>query len=188
MKDPILLDFPYSFETERLIIRGSLPGDGPAVYEAVVESTEVLREWMPWAVETPDEEWYEIWSRKGQLEFLSRENLRMVLFLKESNTFVGGSGLHEIDWAVPKFEIGYWVRTSYAGQGLITEAVNGITEFAFDILGGKRVEIHCDALNERSAAVARRAGYDLEAISRNEDRHHLTGALRDTLIFSKTRS
>ncbi len=188
MKDPILLDFPYSFETERLTIRGSLPGDGPEVYKAVVESLEELREWMPWAVETHDEEWYEIWSRKGQLEFLSRENLRMVLLLKGTNTIVGSSGLHEIDWVVPKFEIGYWVRTSFAGQGLITEAVNGITDFAFDVLEGRRIEIHCDALNERSAAVARRAGYELEAISRHEDRHHLTGALRDTLIFSKIRT
>ena len=32
-------------------------------------------------------------------------------------------GLHRIDWAVPKFEIGYWARTSHAGRGYITEDV-----------------------------------------------------------------
>ena len=86
---------------------------------------------------------------------------------------------------MPKFEIGYWVRTAYGRQGYITEAVNGIAEFAFTVLGARRMEIRCDTLNERSAAVARRAGFELEATLRHHDRHHLTDALRDTLIFTK---
>jgi RimJ/RimL family protein N-acetyltransferase len=185
MTDPILLDFPYSFETERLLIRGPLPGDGKAVHEAVVESRNELLPWMPWAVNIMDEVAYEKHVREGQLKFLSREDLWMFLFLKHSNTFIGAGGLHRMDWQVPRFEIGYWVRTSYGRQGYITEAVNGIAGFAFNTLSAKRVEIRCDKLNERSAAVARRAGFDLEATLHNDGRNHLTGALRDTLIFAK---
>ena len=188
MKPPILLDFPYRFESERLIIRGPLPGDGQNVREAVLESQPELRQWMPWAVEVPDEEGYEEVIRQGQLRFLAREDLWMLLFLKENGLVVGGSGLHSINWDVPSFEIGYWIRTSYGGRGLITEAVRAITAFAFDVLGAKRVQIRCDSLNERSAAVARRAGYELEAVIHNDDRHHLTNALRHTLIFAKIRS
>ena len=121
--EPILRDFPYSFETDRLTIRGPLPGDGMLVRTAVVESQDVLKEWMPWAVTIPTEEELEARVRNGQLKFLAREDLWMMLLLKGSNTVFGGSGLHRIDWSVPKFEIGYWVRTSYAGQGYITEAV-----------------------------------------------------------------
>lgn len=94
------------------------------------------------------------------------------MFLKGSKTYIGGGGLHRINWDVPKFEIGYWVRSSYGRQGFITEAVNGITHFAFNTLGARRVEIRCDSLNGRSAAVARRAGYELEAMLRHHDRHH----------------
>jgi RimJ/RimL family protein N-acetyltransferase len=182
---PIIRDFPNSFETERLLIRSPLPGDGSQVREAVLESQEELRPWMPWAVDVPGEEAYEVLIREGYLRFLSREDLWMLLFLKDSGTLVGGSGLHRIDWDVPKFEIGYWARTVYTGQGYITEAVNGITAFAFNTLGAKRLEIQCDTLNERSSAVARRAGYELEATIHNDQRHHLTNALRDTLIFCK---
>ena len=185
MADPILLEFPYSFETERLLIRGPLPGDGKTVHKAVVESQEELRPWMPWAMTIPDEESYEKLIREGQLRFLSREDLWMFFFLKESDTFVGSGGLHRMDWDVPRFEIGYWVRTAYGGQGFITEAVNGITDFAFNLLGANRVEIHCDKLNDRSAAVARRAGFEHEATLRNHRRNHLTNSLRDTLIFVK---
>jgi RimJ/RimL family protein N-acetyltransferase len=185
MTDPILRDFPYIFETERLLIRGPLPGDGKAVHEAVVESRNELLPWMPWVVDMMDELAYEKLVREGQLKFLSREDLWMLLFLKDSNIFIGAGGLHRMDWQVPRFEIGYWVRTSFYRQGYITEAVNGIAGFAFNTLGAKRVEIRCDKLNERSAAVARRAGFDLEATLHNNGRNHITGDLRDTLVFAK---
>ena len=72
---------------------------------------------------------------------------------------VGSSGLQGIDWEVPKFEIGYWCRTSFTGRGYITEAVRGITAFAFEALGARRVEIRCDSRNHPSVRVAQRAGF-----------------------------
>ena len=184
MEKPILFDFPYSFETERLTLRGPLPGDGRGVREAVLESQEDLKPWMPWAMEVPSEEDYEVRVREGQLKFLAREDLWLMLLLKGTGTVIGGSGLHSIDWRVPRFEIGYWVRSSYAGQGYITEAVEGITAFAFNTLGARRLEIRCDAKNTRSAAVARRAGYVLEGTFRNDARDHFE-QLRDTHVFAR---
>ncbi len=182
---PIMREFPFEFETERLTIRGPLPGDGTAVREAVLESQAELKRWMPWAVEVENEADYEARVREGHLRFLAREELWMLLFLQGTNIVVGASGLHRIDWDVPKVEIGYWVRTSYARQGYITEAVTGITAFAFETLGVARVEIRCDALNERSAAVAQRLAFPLEGILKNETRHHISHELRDTMVFAK---
>ena len=187
MDNPILLDFPYSFETERLIIRGPLPEDAEPLHEAVLESQAQLAPWMPWAVVVPTVEWYRVRVREGRLKFLAREDLWMMLTLKDSGLIIGGSGLHRIDWSVPKFEIGYWARSSHAGQGYITEAVNAITRFAFDQLRAERVEIRCDVKNVRSAAVARRAGYALEGTFRRDARDHNSGELRDTYIFARVR-
>lgn len=111
----------------------------------------------------------------------------MLLFRKEDGMYVGGSGLHRINWSVPSFEIGYWVRARLEGKGYVTEAVKGITSFAFDRLKAERVEIRCDALNERSAAVARRAGYTLEGQLRHDD-WTTQGTLRDTLVFGILRA
>jgi len=179
---PILLDFPDSFETERLTIRSPLPGDGAELQEAVAETLDDLRPWLPWANHVPTVEEEEMSVREGRARFLTRENLWLLLFLKRTHILVGCSGLHRMDWSVPRFEIGYWVRQRFAGQGYITEAVRGITYFAFETLGARRVEIRCDARNVRSQGVARRAGYTLEATLRN----HVVavdGELRDTLIF-----
>ena len=40
--DPVLLDFPDTFESSRLIIRAPRPGDGRRLHEAVAESIEQL--------------------------------------------------------------------------------------------------------------------------------------------------
>jgi len=184
--DPILLDFPESFETERLTIRCPRRGDGPLVNEAIVESLNELRPWMPWAKDTPSVEDTESNLRHAWVQFQKREDLRLLLLLKDGGTCVGSSGLHRIDWAARKFEIGYWIRTSYAGQGLMTEAVEAIAAFAAWELGANRIEIRCDTRNARSAKVAERLGFTLEGVLRNDSVGE-GGTLRSTNVFSKIR-
>jgi RimJ/RimL family protein N-acetyltransferase len=183
--NPILREFPDSFESKRLLIRSPRPGDGEAFNTAVLESWSELQPWMPWATQKPTVAEHEARLRESHAKFMTREDLWLLLFLKDSHTIVGSSGLHVKDWDVPRFEIGYWARTSFAGQGYITEAVLAITDFAFNQIGAQRLEIQCDSLNERSAAVAQRAGYTLECIQRHHHRHHLTGDLRDQMFFAR---
>jgi RimJ/RimL family protein N-acetyltransferase len=185
MKPSILLDFPESFETERLSIRGPLPGDGPEVYAAVRESIDELTTWMAWPKEHRTVDDSEASARKARVAFLARSELRFHFYLKGTDTLVGIGGLQGIDWHVPKFEIGYWCRTSFTGNGYITEAVKVITSIAFDALGARRVEIRCDPRNRKSARVAERAGFTLEATLHNNERG-TDGTLRDTLVFAMT--
>ncbi len=181
----ILREIPDSFDSARLTLRSPRPGDGAEVNAAVRDSIAELRPWMQWAQQMSSIEDNEIYAREAHIRFLKREDLPLLLFLKGTNTLVGSSGLHRINWAVPKMEIGYWVRTPYAGQGYITEAVAAITEWSFITLNANRVEIRCDARNARSAAVARRSGFRLEGTLRCEDRCPMTNELRDTLIFAR---
>lgn len=183
---PILFDFPDSFDTERLTIRAPRFGDGAELNAAVAESVDELRPWMPWADQVPTVEESEANIRGAVARWLQREDLRLNLYLKGTKTFVGGSGLHRIDWDVPRFEIGYWCRTRFVGHGYITEAVIAITAFAFDVLHARRVEIRCDALNTRSRAVAERAGFPLEATLHNYAAS-VSGEVRDELVFAKLR-
>lgn len=185
--EPILRDFPSSFDTERLTIRCPRPGDGAELHAAITESMERLSPWFAWTSPEGTLEDSEQLMRKAQIRFLAREDLWLLLLLKGTDTLIGSSGLHDIDWSVPRFEIGYWVRTGYEGQGYITEAVQGIADFAINTLGAQRLTIRCDTTNERSAAVARRAGFEYEGTFRHVRRHHLNDELVDEMIFSLVR-
>jgi RimJ/RimL family protein N-acetyltransferase len=185
MKPPILVDFQENFETERLLLRSPLPGDGPELYAAVRGSIDELTPWMAWPKEHRTVENSEASARRARVAFLARSELRFHIYLKGTDTLVGIGGLQGIDWDVRKFEVGYWCRTSFTGNGYITEAVRAITSFAFDALGARRVEIRCDRRNLKSARVAERAGFTLEATLHNNELG-TDGTLRDTMIFAMT--
>lgn len=160
-----------------------MPGDGRELHAAVNESIEELRPWMGWVKSHETTEDSEASVRRSRAAFLERSELRLHLFLKGTGTLVGSSGLHRIDWTVPRFEIGYWCRTRFAGQGYVTEAVQGITAFAFGALGAERVEIRCSPENRRSVRVAERTGFTLEGELRNAERTP-DGKLRNTLVYA----
>lgn len=183
--DPKLLNIPTSFQTDRLLIRMPRVGDGGFINPSVLESIDELRPWMPWAQQCPTLDQSEIHIRTAIAKWISREDLHLLCFLKGTDTFVIGSGLHRIDWNVPRFEIGYWCRSSHVGQGYVTEAVRGIARFALDDLKANRVEIRCDDRNLRSAAVAERAGFVLEGVLRNASRA-IDGTLADMRVYALT--
>lgn len=182
---PILMDFPDHLETERLLLRVPKAGDGQTVYEATLETLENLRRWpysMPWAQFEPSVEASEAFCRTTQAAFLARTDMSMLIFSKADSAFVGCSGLRPTNWAIPKFEIGYWCRKSCVGQGYITEAVRGLAAFACKELGARRLEIRQNASNLRSRNVAERAGFTLEGILCN-DRLAADGSTEDTSIY-----
>lgn len=186
VENPILLDIPDHFETERLHLRISRAGDGATVHEAIRESHSELKPWLQWAHTLPDLDTIEARERKSLARFILREMFVMLALRKSDGYFVGQMGLYRLDWSVPMFEMGYWVRTSLAGQGYVTEAVNGFTDYSFTHLHAERMEIRCDDRNERSAAVARRAGYTLEGIMRNDMREP-DDSLSSGMVFSLLR-
>ena len=187
MVDPLLIDIPEELETERLIVRVARPGDGPAMNAAIAESMAELQPWMPWAKTLPTVDESEAHSRKAHAKFHAREDLTYRGWSKESGEFLVGSGLHRINWAVPKFEIGYFVRTSMAKRGYVTEVVRAMEALAFETLNAERVEIRCDDANVNSWRVAERCGFNLEGVLRRNSRG-TDGSVRDTRVYAKVRA
>jgi RimJ/RimL family protein N-acetyltransferase len=187
--DPILRDIPDHIDSPRLTIRPPRAGDGLMLLEAVRESLADLRRFpasLPWAIAEPSLEASEKFCREGHANFLARHDLPLLLLLKASGTMVGASGLHRIDWRVPKFELGFWGRSRCQGQGLVTEGAREIVKVAFARLGARRVEALVDEANERGCKVCERLGFALEGTLRNE-RIDPSGALRSTRVYAVTR-
>lgn len=186
--DPLLIEFSDFVETERLILRPPQPTDTQSIYEAVMESQAELKRWMPF----PSLEHYTLeeaikYTRWASAQFIIRETLDFSIWRKADQRFIGDATLHDINWKHRRFEFGYWLRTAEVGHGYITEAINGLTHFCFEFLDATRVEIRSEAKNERSAAVAHRAGYTQEAHMRKATDSSL-GTLDDLLVFGMVRS
>ncbi len=176
---------PAEIETERLIIRCPKVTDVVELHAAVHESLAELSPWMNWATPAYSLPGAEQNTRAAIAAFITRKDLRYHFHDKQSGIFLGSSGLHRIDWHVPKFEIGYWVRSSKAGQGYVTETVRALTHLAFGQFMAVRVEIRCDERNFRSYRLAESCGFALEGTLKNEARAK-DGSLRSTCIYALT--
>jgi RimJ/RimL family protein N-acetyltransferase len=177
-----LSDVPEVIDTERLSIRAPRVEDVPGLVSAVGESLAELEPWMRWATRDYSAESCEASVRQAIARFVTRQDLRYHLLDRASGEILGSSGLHRINWQVPRFEIGYWVRTSRAGRGIVSESVRALTRTAFEALGARRVEIRCDDLNLASARVAERCGFELESTLRNWQRAP-DGSLRHERVY-----
>jgi RimJ/RimL family protein N-acetyltransferase len=176
---------PYRIETDRLVVRCWEPHDAAALKEAVDESVEHLRPWMPWAhlePQTVDDKIGLL--RRFRGEFDLGADFVYGVFAPDGARVVGGSGLNT-RVGEGGVEIGYWLRASETGKGLMTEAVAALTQAAFAWCGVDRVEIKVDPENERSLALPRRLGFVEEATLRRRQLPLTEGAeRRDFVVFS----
>jgi len=188
MTDPLLIDIPERLDGERTVLLAPRAGVGAEMAVVIAQSLSHLRPWMIWAQLAPTAESSEMVVRRMQADFIARSDLCFHLYARRADgspgRLLGGTGLHRIDWAVRKFEIGYWIRPDASGQGHVGEAVRLLTALAFDRLAARRVEIRCDVRNARSRAVAERAGFALEGVLRC-DALGVDGSPRDTAVYAR---
>ena len=185
---PVLSDVSRELRTRRLLLRCPQEGDGLLVHEAVVETLEQLRNWpasLPWASFEPSVAASETYCRESAAAFIRRTALVYLAF-DTSGSLVASTSLHAINWAVPKFEVGFWCRASRQHQGLAAEAAKELVRYAFEGLGANRVDALPDEANGPSRAVCQAAGMHLEGTMRSE-RVTPDGVLRNTCIYAAVR-
>ena len=179
---------PDTVQTPRLLLRAPRKTDGPAMHQAVAASLPELKRWMVWAQQPLDEAGYTSNMAAAAETFAERTELRYLIWDAGGRELLGSTGFHALNWQVPKGEIGYWVHSEHAGQGYASEATQALTGFGFGVLGLRRIEIRCDALNEASAHIARKLGYGLDArLVNNLVAADDVDEVRDTLVFSQVR-
>jgi len=186
---PLLLDLPMPIMTPRLVLRPPRVGDGVIVNAAVLESFDQLHPFMPWARKKQSPEETEEFVRQAAANWILKKSeepwLPLFVFQKETDQFVGSTGFHNIDWEVPCLETGYWIRNRCAGQGLMTEAVNALTQYALKQLRVKRIAITCDINNIRSRKIPERLGYQLEATLKANRISAANSEVSDTLVYAR---
>jgi ribosomal-protein-serine acetyltransferase len=149
--------------------------DLDAIWSAVEQDRDRLGTWMPWIETTPtkDDErrWLEQVVSSGSLDGCG---------IWVEGEFAGGIGLM-LDAFGHAAEIGYWIRSSFEGRGLVTRACEALIDHAFDGVGVHRVVIRAGVENVRSRAIPERLGFTFEGVAREEGRG--TGHFYDLAVY-----
>jgi RimJ/RimL family protein N-acetyltransferase len=171
----------YRIVTDRLVLRCWEPRDAPLLKAAIDASLAHLAD-MPWIDAEPQTVEQKVaLLRRFRGQFDLDEDYVYGIFDRAQSHVLGGCGLHTRPGGDAR-EIGYWIHVDHAGRGLATEAAGALTRVGFELSSLDRIEIHCGPTNSRSARVAQKLGYTLEATLRR--RLMLHGEPRDTMIWS----
>jgi len=75
---------------------------------------------------------------------------------------VAGGAVVGVIWfarGIRPFDVGYYLHPDVWGRGLATRSLSLVSDWMLSVLGERRVVLHTHPANERSKAVAQRAGY-----------------------------
>ena len=116
-----------------------------------------LKPWLPWAVDTYGDADARDYIGRSVESWAAGTEFNYAIFTAAGD-LIGSIGL--MTRVGPgALEIGYWLRTPWAGRGHMTSAVRVLTRVALTLDGIDRVVIRHDAENAASAAVAAKAGF-----------------------------
>ena len=178
---------PDRCETPDFTIRCLQAGDGRLAQEAANASYEHLRTFLSWARPDFTVEEQEIRVRKCCALYLTNEDFILGIFSADGTRMLGGTGMHLRGRSLEQAyaEVGMWIAASEAGKGLGTRVLKQVLRWGFTDWPWQRIEWRCDARNLASAAVARKAGMQIEGTFRQL--YAPDGSRRDVHIFSMLR-
>lgn len=153
-------------ETKRLLLRRFIMNDLKHLF-AFYSDPEVVR-YIPDAPRTFEETKEELeWFLNGHPRFPTL-GLWATIY-KETGRFIGRCGL--LPWTIDgqqEVEVAFALSKPYWGQGLATEAAQGIVQYGFEHLNLSRLICLIDHDNQGSIKVATKIGMTFEKESKDE--------------------
>ena len=113
---------------------------------------------------------------------------RLLMFgIFKDGKLLGEIGFSDVSVQSGCVAIGYWLKKSARGQGIINKLMPKIEKMAFDQEWCHKIRLCCDAENIASRKIAESNKYKLEGLFRQEAKWP-DGTLRDKLYFGKLKS
>jgi len=150
-----------------LCLRAYRGDDAAALHAAVHESIDSVGRWLPWCHANYGKADADAWIAHCAEGWRSGEHYAFALFDADSGDFCGAVGLNQHNREHNFMNLGYWVRASRQGTGVIRRAAGLVATFGFEQLGLTRVEIVTIPDNRASRRVAEALGARFEGIARN---------------------
>jgi len=155
----------------RLELRRTREAHAVEQVAAIHASLETLKSFLAWA-HLPANNTAE--SQRGRLartEILwdAGQDHGWHIFLEVEGTWrlVGAIGLHPGCAHSLGMEVGYWVSTEAAGQGICTLATQLVVLICTEVMGLHRIQVGCDSANLASRRVIEKVGFPFEGTLRN---------------------
>jgi len=181
--EPAALTAPEVLATQRLTLRRPRLEDAAALFAEYTHDAEVAR-FLTWKPSQSAEETGKYIERSLK-RWESGEGFSWLLVLKAEDRPIGAIGC---DVKECRASVGYCMARRCWGQGLMTEAVKAVSDWALSCPNIFRVWACCDCENVASARVMEKCGMQREGILRRWIvLPNVSAEPRDCLVYSRVR-
>lgn len=157
----------YSDKDSSLLIRALEEQDANILHEAIINSMKELLPFMEWSHHVTSVKQQVERIRKTKKAFPEGLEFDFGVFDDASGEFLMCATLSKIK--IPNrnsLRIGYWTSSKHCNKGLATIVTKILIITSFE-MGCDRVEIGCNASNQKSIRVIEKCGFKFEGASRN---------------------
>jgi [ribosomal protein S5]-alanine N-acetyltransferase len=150
---------PNKFETPRLVLRPIAAGDAPAIYAGYAQDAEVVRYliWQPHRNISETEAYI-----ADCLSAAAERECTYALTGRGDGSLLGAFALRR--GPVHRLDCGYVLARAHWGQGLMSEALAAVADWAMAQPDIWRIGAVCDIDNRASARVMEKAGMRREGV------------------------
>ena len=141
--------------------------DANQLYQAVRESLTELKLWMSWAHDEYSQQEADDFIRITRARWEEKTLYAFAIVDTEKGNVLGGCSLSHKHPVYHYCNLGYWVRTSYHGQGISGRAAKLAARYGFEHGGIIRAEVVIAVGNQKSIRVAEKIGAHYEGILLN---------------------
>ncbi|MEZ4963870.1 MAG: GNAT family N-acetyltransferase [Saprospiraceae bacterium] len=149
--------FPV-FQTERLYLRQPCAGD--AAKMLLLRTDASVNAFIDRAPSRSEQEMLEL-IQKLNRGIENNESAYWIISQPPSEDLIGTICLWQYEPESCSAEIGFELLPGFQGKGIMQEALQGVLEFAFGVIGLKKIEAYTDRRNEASLRLLRRNGFIL---------------------------
>lgn len=114
----------------------------------------------------------------------SRVYMPYLIVNEETGQFAGFLDLKNIDWSIPKSEMGCYMDKDYADKGIATKAFKLFCEFCFETFGFRKLFLRTHADNTAARRMAENSGFEQEGVLRCDYRT-TSGQLVDLIYYGR---
>ncbi len=178
--------FPYALESQRLLLRQYGADDAIGLLQLVAGNRDRLMQNFPGMAQTlVDANNTRRFIAEKAEECTAKKAFCYGTWLKSTSELIGQTYVKNVAREVPSAELSYFIDGSSQRQGFASEAISEILCAAFKQLQFQRIFVRIIPSNGESISLAKKLGFKLEGLQRNEFRCGF-GKLHNNLYFSLT--
>lgn len=112
----------------------------------------------------------------------NNRGITWAIVFKETNGYIGNLSFHKIYPDHHRAEIGYAILPQFQRQGIVSEAIDEVMKYGFDVAGFHTIEAKINPENIASRSLLEKKGFVKEA--HFKESFYFRGEFSDTAVYS----